>query len=409
MAKTPTERKSEQRKRLKVSRKFEEFRKPETIRQKLVRNKSKLTITAAEKEIKGIKMRVEMRKGFDKCLQIFLKTAKILKVSNKHFEARPKSLSIAGVVLRNKNEVSATGTQARILNVCEKISITPSDPDELNDSSSELFDSEIYTESKEASFSLPRTCIRNVMENRNHKFRAADITQTLGNFNEKNSASDTTYREMVPLLPPSAAFHISTHSALKKDCKTSLKEETEEIKVLQKQISELKLMNEYCTQEITLHLEKLQGSMTRQSLLYEDEMFIALAGIKRVRDILKGTVNFSEEVLGDILNPYCVISSNYSKSFSDISANNDISAKYQTQQNLEVLCSKECSNNGEPLKKSLAFDICGRKFEDKIESIDCAVSDSVIENLNSKNIQDHEASLSESFKKSPSIKSHSHS
>lgn len=338
-----------------------------------------------------------------------LKTTKALTVCNKHSEARPKSLSIAGVnVLRNKNELSTTGIQARASSICETISNAPSsDPDDLNTSSSEFFDSAMsYSESKGASFTLPRTRIRNVMENRNHKFRAADISQTLGNFNEKNSTSDTC-REMVPLVSSSATSYSLIHPefSMKKDCKTSQKEAAEEIKLLKTQISELKLMNEYCTQEITQHLEKLQGSMVRQSLLYEDEMFIALAGIKRARDILKGTVNFTEEVLGDILNPHRIISSNHSKPSCDISP-----SKLQAEHNHDILCPKNCSNNHEPFKKSMTVNICARTDEVKIESIDCAVSvcDSVVEMLNSKSILEHDNSLSDSFK-SLSIKSHSQS
>ncbi|GFQ72204.1 TBC1 domain family member 5, partial [Trichonephila clavata] len=334
-----------------------------------------------------------------------VKTTKDLTVSNKHSEARPKSLSIAGVnVLRNKNEISTSGTQPRAFSIRERILNAPSsDPDDLNNSF-EFFDSAIpYTESKCASFTLPRTHIRNVMENRNHKFRAADISQTLGKFSEKNSTSDTTCREMVPLVSSSATTHSSIRSEypVKKDCKTSQKEATEEIKFLKSQISELKLMNEYCTQEITQNLEKLQGSMMRQSSLCEDDMFIALAGIKRARDILKGTVNFTEEVLGNILNPHCVIPSIHSKSSHDISPNKP------HEHNHDAVCSKNCSSSNDTVKENMAVKICAK--EDKIESIDCAVSDSVIKMLNSKSIQEHKDSLSDYMKKSLSIKSHSQS
>lgn len=51
MAKTPAERKAEQRRRLKESGKYEDFRKSETNRQKIARNKRKQDITAKEREI----------------------------------------------------------------------------------------------------------------------------------------------------------------------------------------------------------------------------------------------------------------------------------------------------------------------------------------------------------------------
>ena len=52
MAKTAAERKAEQRRKLKESGKYEEFRKSETNRQKTARNKRKKEMTAMEKEEK---------------------------------------------------------------------------------------------------------------------------------------------------------------------------------------------------------------------------------------------------------------------------------------------------------------------------------------------------------------------
>lgn len=41
-------------------------------------------------------------------------------------------------------------------------------------------------------------------------------------------------------------------------------------------------MNEYCAKQLTQHITKLQECMISQHVIYEDEMFIALAGLKRV-------------------------------------------------------------------------------------------------------------------------------
>ncbi|CAL1291058.1 unnamed protein product [Larinioides sclopetarius] len=298
-------------------------------------------------------------------------------ISSKSSEARPKSLSISSVnVLRsNSTESSPTSSRTKSSSLSERNSNAPSsDPDEV--SCSEFLDSSVsYTESKCASFTLPRTRIRNVMENKNHKFRPADITQSLGNYNEKKMSSEATFREMVPLVPSSSSNQYMAHTDyhLKKDCKPSLKEAIEEIRTLKSQISELKLMTEYCTNEITLHLEKLQESMVNQKLLHEDEMFIALAGVKRVRDILKGTVSFTEEVLGDHLIPYSVLSPSSSTLPSDISemekAQND---------NVDILCSQTSVNVLDEVSGDDSFQI----IDIATESFDCTASASVIETLN---------------------------
>ncbi|GFY29897.1 uncharacterized protein TNCV_4072101 [Trichonephila clavipes] len=135
------------------------------------------------------------------------------------------------VCVHNQFNDICNSTQARASSISERILNAPSsDPDDLNNSF-EFFNSATpYAESKCPAFTLPRTRIRNVMENRNHKFRPADISQNLGKFSEKNSTSDTTCREMVPLVPSS-----TTHSSMpsecpvKKDCKTSEKDEVEKL------------------------------------------------------------------------------------------------------------------------------------------------------------------------------------
>ncbi|GBN45235.1 TBC1 domain family member 5 [Araneus ventricosus] len=300
-------------------------------------------------------------------------------ISSKSSEARPKSLSISSVnVLRsNSTESSPTSTRTKSSSLSERNSNAPSsDPDEVS-YSSEFDTSMSYTESKGASFTLPRTRIRNVMENRNHKFRPADITQSLGNYNEKKSSSEATFREMVPLVPSSSSsnqYMTRTEYHSKKDSKPSLKEANEEIKALKSQISELKLMNEYCTNEITQHLEKLQDSMVNQKLMHEDEMFIALAGIKRVRDILKGTVSFTEEVLGDHLISYAVSSPDSSKLPGDISA-----VGKTRNENVDILCFKTSAVN---VLDEVSGDDSFQIIDVATEPFDCTASTSVIETLN---------------------------
>ncbi|KAF8790069.1 TBC1 domain family member 5 like protein [Argiope bruennichi] len=333
------------------------------------------------------------------------KPVKSQTISNKAIETRPKSLSISSVnVLRsNSTESSPTNmdsARTKSSSLSERNSNAPSsDPDEV--SCSEFLDSSVsYTESKGASFTLPRTRIRNVMENRNHKFRPSDITQSLGNYNEKSSSSEATFREMVPLVPSSSNQTLTHVEYLsKRECKPTLKEANEEIKVLKSKISELKLMNEYCTEEITQHLEKLQESMVNQKLQHEDEMFIALAGIKRVRDILKGTVSFTEEVLGDNLIPYCVSSPGSSKLYKDISVVEKTEIK-----NANIPCSKISANN---VIDEVSADESFQIIDVNTELFDSYASTSVIDAFSSHSTQ--ESNFLDSFNESLNFETYSRS
>lgn len=63
------------------------------------------------------------------------------------------------------------------------------------------------------------------------------------------------------------------------------------------QLNEIQTMCRSCSHKMTMHIERLQECVLRQRLENEDEMLIALAGLKQVRDILKGTLKFSDNLL----------------------------------------------------------------------------------------------------------------
>uniref|UniRef100_T1JG27 Rab-GAP TBC domain-containing protein n=1 Tax=Strigamia maritima TaxID=126957 RepID=T1JG27_STRMM len=98
---------------------------------------------------------------------------------------------------------------------------------------------------------------------------------------------------------------------------------------LQGQLHDLQAMNAYCSSKMTIHLDRLQDCVLKQSLDCEDEMLIALAGLKQVRDILKGTLKFSSNILdGDDIvindNHYQVESAKYVSSLMKSKDNNAV-------------------------------------------------------------------------------------
>lgn len=48
------------------------------------------------------------------------------------------------------------------------------------------------------------------------------------------------------------------------------------------QVSNLRSMNDYCWRRMTLHLDRLQDGLLKQKLQNEDELLLAVAGLKRV-------------------------------------------------------------------------------------------------------------------------------
>lgn len=119
----------------------------------------------------------------------------------------------------------------------------------------------------------------------------SNLSQSLTHLDkDKNYNSENSTKEMVAL----SSQHSAHYSMYRQSSK-----ERDEVRQLKMELSELKSMGQYCCHRMTQHLDRLQFCMIHQELQHEDEMLLALAGLKRVRDILKGTVNFTEEVGDD--------------------------------------------------------------------------------------------------------------
>ncbi|KAM9838375.1 TBC1 domain family member 5 [Aulostomus maculatus] len=121
-----------------------------------------------------------------------------------------------------------------------------------------------------------------------------------------------------PPLPPSrGGSDVSTSSpplsASKKDSffnitrsrshsKTMGKKEMEEdleaqVSFLQGQINDLEAMSKYCAKMMNTHICKIQEVILQEHLEKEDEVLVSLAGLKQIKDILKGALRFNQSQL----------------------------------------------------------------------------------------------------------------
>uniref|UniRef100_A0A3P9BRK6 TBC1 domain family member 5 n=1 Tax=Maylandia zebra TaxID=106582 RepID=A0A3P9BRK6_9CICH len=120
-----------------------------------------------------------------------------------------------------------------------------------------------------------------------------------------------------PPLPPSRGSDVSTSSpplsATKKESffnitrsrshsKTMGKKEMEEdleaqVSFLQGQINDLEAMSKYCAKMMNTHICKIQEVILQEHIEKEDEVLVSLAGLKQIKDILKGALRFNQSQL----------------------------------------------------------------------------------------------------------------
>ncbi|CAH1772711.1 unnamed protein product [Owenia fusiformis] len=109
--------------------------------------------------------------------------------------------------------------------------------------------------------------------------------------------------QMTPEDPPPSGspFKYATlPSRAKINKKKSSKEEVElqqNLALVQGQLNESQAMCTYCAGKMDEQIGKIQTTLLSQKLKNEDELLLALAGLKQVRDILKGTLKFSQNLL----------------------------------------------------------------------------------------------------------------
>lgn len=84
--------------------------------------------------------------------------------------------------------------------------------------------------------------------------------------------------------------------------KSISRKETEEdleaqVSFLQGQINDLEAMSKYCARMMNTHICKIQEVILQEHLEKEDEVLVALAGLKQIKDILKGALRFNQSQL----------------------------------------------------------------------------------------------------------------
>uniref|UniRef100_A0A8C5G437 TBC1 domain family member 5 n=1 Tax=Gouania willdenowi TaxID=441366 RepID=A0A8C5G437_GOUWI len=83
--------------------------------------------------------------------------------------------------------------------------------------------------------------------------------------------------------------------------KTMGRKETEDLEAqvsfLQGQINDLEAMSKYCARMMNTHICKIQDVILQEHLQKEDEVLVSLAGLKQVKDILKGELRFNQSQL----------------------------------------------------------------------------------------------------------------
>ncbi|KAM5279642.1 TBC1 domain family member 5 isoform 2-T2 [Ctenodactylus gundi] len=106
--------------------------------------------------------------------------------------------------------------------------------------------------------------------------------------------------------PPSSATKkdsfFSSISRSRSHSKTMGRKESEEeleaqISFLQGQLNDLDAMCKYCAKVMDTHLVNIQDVILQENLEKEDQILVSLAGLKQIKDILKGSLRFNQSQL----------------------------------------------------------------------------------------------------------------
>nr|XP_048310885.1 TBC1 domain family member 5 isoform X2 [Myodes glareolus] len=106
--------------------------------------------------------------------------------------------------------------------------------------------------------------------------------------------------------PPSSASKkdsfFSNIARSRSHSKTIGRKESEEeleaqISFLQGQLNDLDAMCKYCAKVMDMHLVNIQDVILQENLEKEDQILVSLAGLKQIKDILKGSLRFNQSQL----------------------------------------------------------------------------------------------------------------
>ncbi|XP_021373962.1 TBC1 domain family member 5-like isoform X5 [Mizuhopecten yessoensis] len=136
-------------------------------------------------------------------------------------------------------------------------------------------------------------------------FRSTPSAASLARMDTRNRSMDNSPMAYTPDDGDSANGGVSQFATLpraRKKGKKSAKQEQDEyenqVGELHSQLSKKEAMCNYCASKLDVHISRLQHELQQQDTLQgEDEILLAIAGIKQVRDVLKGTLKFSQALI----------------------------------------------------------------------------------------------------------------
>ncbi|XP_036614276.1 TBC1 domain family member 5 isoform X1 [Trichosurus vulpecula] len=131
-----------------------------------------------------------------------------------------------------------------------------------------------------------------------------------------------------PLSATKKDSFFSTISRSRSHSKTMGRKESEEeleaqISFLQGQLNDLEAMCKYCAKMMNTHLGNIQDVILQENLEKEDEILVSLAGLKQIKDILKGSLRFNQSQLEAEENEQITIADDHYCSSSQNQASTD--------------------------------------------------------------------------------------
>ncbi|XP_032906799.1 TBC1 domain family member 5 isoform X1 [Amblyraja radiata] len=84
-----------------------------------------------------------------------------------------------------------------------------------------------------------------------------------------------------------------------------------QVSFLQGQLNDLEAMCKFCAKMMNTHICKIQDVILKENLQKEDEVLVSLAGLKQIKDILKGSLRFNQSQLEAEENEEITIADNH--------------------------------------------------------------------------------------------------
>ncbi|XP_052252707.1 TBC1 domain family member 5-like isoform X2 [Dreissena polymorpha] len=130
-------------------------------------------------------------------------------------------------------------------------------------------------------------------------FRSVQSHSSLGRFETQSLQSPATTPDNVSIPEsPTRYATMPNRGKAKKQVKQAVPPSNTEVELASVRglLHEKQSMCTYCASKLDHHIERLQAELLHQVLKNEDEIMVAIAGIKQVRDVLKGTLRWSQNL-----------------------------------------------------------------------------------------------------------------